>query len=113
MPEEVFGPITPPEFFTGDYGNPGGLIIFLNNILRLLVAVAGIYGLLNFILAGYQFMTASDDPKSISNAWAKIWRTLVGLLIIAVSFVLAAILGYLLFGNARAILQPKIYGPAL
>lgn len=108
---DPFGEIIPPEFFANDYGKPGGLIIFLNNALRLLVAVAGIYGLLNFIIAGYQFMTASDDPKSLSSAWAKIWRTMVGLLIIAIAFVLAAILGYLLFGDATAILQPKIYGP--
>ena len=107
-----FGPITPPEPFQTKYGGyETGLIGFLNNIIRLLIAVAGIWGFINLILAGFGFMSAAGDPKKVSLAWAKIWQSLIGLLIIAGSFVLAAIFGHLLFGDATAILQPKIYGP--
>ncbi len=112
MPESPFGPITPPPFIE-KYGvlEKFGLIKFFNNVLRLLIAVAGLYAFLNFIIAGYQFMSAGGDPKAVQNAWAKIWQSLLGLLIIVGSFVLAAIFGYLLFGDATAILKPKIYGP--
>lgn len=112
MANDIIGPITPPEFIE-KYGGvkAGGLIAFLNNILRLMIAVAGIYGFLNLVIAGYGFMSAGGDPKAVGRAWAKIWQSLIGLLIIVGSFVLAAIFGYLLFGDATAILQPKIYGP--
>lgn len=88
-----------------------GLVQFLNNIVKFLIVVAGLYALLNLILAGYSFMSAGGDPKAIEKAWAKIWQSLVGLLIIAGSFVLAAIFGWLIFGDATAILRPKVYGP--
>ncbi|MFA5024742.1 MAG: hypothetical protein WC523_07390 [Patescibacteria group bacterium] len=94
-------------------GSPAGLITLFNNILRLLIVIAGIYALLNFILAGYSFMSAGGDPKKIDAAWGKIWQSMVGLMLILISFALAALLGKLLFGNAKAILQPVIYGPGI
>ena len=106
----IFGEIRPPNFIDKD---PGGLIILFNNILRLLIVIAGIYALLNFILAGYSFMSASGDPKKIDAAWAKIWQSMVGLLIIVISFALTALISKLLFGNSMAILNPKIYGPGI
>lgn len=109
-----FGQITPPPFIgPNGYGDltAGGLVQFLNNILRLMIMAAGIFALFNLVIAGYGFMSAGGDPKGIENAWNKIWQSLLGLVIVLGSFVLAAIFGYLLFGDPMAILQPKIYGP--
>ena len=110
---DIFGPIEPPEAIKkfSPTGDPSGLIILFNNLLKLLIVVGGIYALLNFIIAGYSFMSANNDPKKIDLAWAKIWQSMVGLLIIAVSFVLAALIGKLLFGDAKALLEISIYGP--
>lgn len=88
-----------------------GLVNFLNNAILLLVTVAGLFAFFNLVLAGYGFLSAGDDPKKMGAAWAKIWQSMMGLLFIVGSFVLAAIFGYLLFGNAGAILNPKLYGP--
>ena len=115
---DIIGQITPPAPFKnvpGQYGGlqyeGGGLIGFFNNIVKLLIAVGGIWAFLNLVLAGYSFMSAGDDPKKMTAAWQKIWQSMLGLLFILGSFVLAAIFGYLLFGDPRAILNPKIYGP--
>lgn len=108
--QNIVGKVAPPGALA-KYGAEIGLVTFLNNIIKLLIVVAGLYALLNFILAGYGFMSAGGDPKNIQNAWAKIWQTLVGLLIVAGSLVLAAIFGWLIFGDATAILNPKVYGP--
>ncbi len=89
-------------------GQLPAVMAFLNSILRLVFIVAGLYGLINLIIAGFGFMTAGGDPKAITNAWNRIWQSLVGLLIIATSFLIAAIIGILLFGNPTAILQPKL-----
>lgn len=114
-PEELqktFGTVTNPlaTSYGGLEGN--GLTIFLTNILRLAFVGAGIYALLNFIVAGFMYMNSGGDPKALTAAWNRIWLSLVGLIIIVGSFGLAALFGYLFFGNAGFILNPVIYGPA-
>lgn len=111
--DNIFGPIQQPPG-VARYGGlaAGGLVNFLNAILRLLIIIAGLYALLNLIIAGYQFISAGGDPKQIESAWARIWQSLVGLLIVAGSFVLAAVFGQIIFGDPMAILQPKITGPS-
>lgn len=108
-----FGKITLPETFKygGLTGPGGGLVGFLNNIIRLLIIAGGLFAFFNLILAGYGFLGAGDDPKKMGAAWAKIWQSMLGLLFIIGSFVLAAIFGWLLFGNPGALLKPTIYGP--
>ena len=113
---KIFGDIEVPDVLKGfnpggEAGHPEGIIILFNNILRLLVIGAGIFALINFIIAGYSFMNAGTDPKKMELAWAKIWQSMIGLLIIVASFALAALVGLILFGRADAILKPVIYGP--
>lgn len=112
---DIIGGITPPPVFQlpGGYGSlaAGGLIKFFNNIVRLMVVIGGLYAFLNLIIAGYDFLSAGGDQKLFAKAWAKIWQSMIGLLIMLASFLLAAIFGQLLFGNPTAILNPKIYGP--
>jgi len=107
----AFGQIDTPQaiykFGTVDGGAIGNL---LNLAFRLMIVVGGIYALFNFILAGYGFLSAGDDPKAIAGAWAKIWQSVVGLVLMAGAFVLAAIFGLLIFGDAGFILNPVIPG---
>jgi len=110
--DKIVGTIENPLDKYGSYNNPGGGIIGLfTNILRLVFVVAGVYALLNFIIAGYQFMTAGGDTKAFSAAWNRIWQTLVGLVIVVGSFALAALFGYIIFGDPMFILRPTIWGP--
>ena len=112
MPDTTpfFGTVSPPP--TGYGGVFSGLVPFLNNILRLVFVIAGLFAFFNLIIAGFGFMSAGGDPKGIEKAWSKIWQSLIGLLIIVGSFLLAAIFGQLLFGSPTAILQPVIWGPS-
>ena len=109
-----FGPITAPpgvEKYAGSGGEAPGLITFLSNIVKLLIIIGGIYALINIVLAGYGFLSAGDDPKKIQAATGKIWQSLIGLLIMAGSFLLAALFGWILFQDPRFILWPQIQGP--
>jgi len=112
---QIVGQVTPPpgisKWTTTGGGAIPGLTPFLSTLIKLVTVIAGLYALLNLILAGYQFISAGGDPKSIEKAWAKIWQSLLGLLIIAGSFLLAAIFGWLLFGDPSAIISPQIYLP--
>lgn len=109
-PNNPFGTITNP-LPGGSLGPGGGLIVLLNNILRLIFVVGGIYAFIRVVLAGLQFVDAGGDAKKIEAAWSSIWQSLMGLVIIVSSLAIAALAGLLLFGDASAILNPKIYGP--
>ena len=87
-----------------------GLFILLNNLLKFSIVIAGIYAFINIIIAGYGFLSTTE-PKEIGKAWSRIWNAMIGLLFIAGSFVLAAIFGWIIFGDATALLVPKLYGP--
>lgn len=116
---DVIGQVKPPDWLEahGDVGvgqgGTFGLISFLNNALRLATVIAGLYGMLNLVLAGYGFISGGGNPENIQNAQDKIWKTLIGLVLIAASYTLAAIIGWLLFGDASIIIRPKVYGPGL
>lgn len=109
-----FGSISPPpgvNQYGPLIGDPGGLIRFANSLLKLIIVGAGIFAFFNVIIAGYTFLGAGGDAKKTEQAWGRIWQSLIGLLFVAGSFVLAAIFGWLLFKDATAILSPQIYGP--
>lgn len=107
--QNTFGQVKPPQALKnfGDV-NEGGIGNLLNLILKLMVVGAGIYALFNFVLAGYSFLSAGDDPKKVEAAWAKIWQTAIGLAFAAGAFVLAGIFGYLIFGDWNFILNPQL-----
>jgi hypothetical protein len=113
--DTIVGKITNPLAKSyGNYNDPtGGIIGLFTNLLRLVFVVAGIYALINFIIAGYQYMSAAGDAKALTAAWGRIWQTLLGLIIVVGSFALAALFGYLIFGDAGFILRPSIYGPGV
>lgn len=104
-----FGVIDPPEAIKKFSYNPaGGIGRLIQTAIWILIAGAGIYALVNFVLAGYGFLSAGDDPKKVAGAWAKIWQTALGLLVAAGSIILAAVFGKLIFGDSDAILNPQI-----
>src|SRR3972149_4884288 len=109
---DIFGNVTAPPGVS-QYGNltEGGPTYFITNILRFLIVIAGVYALINMVLAGYAFLSAGDDPKKVAGAWAKISQTLLGLAFAAGALVLAAFFGQLIFGDPNALLQIRIFGP--
>jgi hypothetical protein len=111
--DDIVGTITNPlpTPYQSLIGTNGGLILFFTNILRLVFVIAGIYAFLNFILAGFQYMGAGGDSKAMGAAWARIWQSMLGLIIIVGSFALASLFSQLIFGRPDFILNPTIYGP--
>lgn len=105
-----FGVINPPDAITTNFPSveQGAIGVLLNLVFNIMIVVAGIYALFNFILAGYAFLSAGEDPKQIQAAWAKIYQSVIGLLFAAGSLVLAAIFGAIIFGDASALINPAI-----
>jgi hypothetical protein len=109
--DPIIGCVTPPSsiktLFDSNY-KLVGLIAFMNTILKFVFIVAGLYAFFNIIIAGFGFMTAGGDPKQFTKAWDRIWQTLLGLFIIVISFLFAALMGLILFGDPTALLQLKL-----
>lgn len=109
---DIFGKVNPPpgvaKYAGGDLS---GLQIFIGNIVKIIIVVAGLYAFFNLLLAGYQFLSAGDDPKKIEGAWAKIYQSVIGLAVTAGSFVLAGIFGQLLFGDPTFLIRLQIFAP--
>ncbi len=109
----IFGEITPPEVLTplideayieGDQG--GGIFILLNRLFSLVGVVAGVFFVIQILLAGFAYISASGDPKKTEAAWAKIYQSIIGLVIVSSAFVLTAVIGRLVGMNN--ILDPVI-----
>jgi hypothetical protein len=103
-----WGTVSPPAGMVADPGAIGRLIV---SIIRLLITAAGIYAIINFILAGYGFMGAGGDPKRVADAWAKIWQTILGLIVVVGAVVIGSIVSSVLLGSPTAIFEITIYGP--
>lgn len=81
------GTITPPNTVPTTSGDPsafiGGLI---SGVIQLLLISAFIIALIWMIFAGYGLIFAGDDPKKVSSSWAKIYWSLIGLVIVIGAF---------------------------
>lgn len=88
--------------------NGQGLFVFLGNVLKLVGTIAGIYMVVQIILAGFTYISANGDPKKTEQAWAQIWQSLLGIVIIASAFVIASVVERI---TGIKIISPVIYGP--
>lgn len=105
----VWGPPIPKPPGVENYNS---LTDLLSNLFRLIIVGAGIFALFNFALAGYDFLSAGDDPKKVQNAWRKIYQSIIGLAVSVSSILIAAIIGEILFDNYLQLLTITVYGPS-
>jgi uncharacterized protein (DUF2062 family) len=97
-----------------EVGAPGaGLIIIISNLIKLSMVLAGVYTLINIILAGYGFLSAGGDSKLIQKSQERIWRSVLGLVIIVGSILIASVIGFVLYGSTgwNMLISPRIYTP--
>lgn len=106
--DQVFGRVNRPRIYRNIGGVEEGPGTLLNTIFNFLVYGAALYALFNFFLAGYAFLSAGNDPKKVQDAWAKIWQSILGLVVTAGALVIGAIVGQLVFGDASFIISPVI-----
>jgi hypothetical protein len=107
-----FGAVPPPpgiSRFGG--GTVVGIPLLLNVVIQSLIMVAAIYAVFNLVMAGYWYMSAAGDSKRIAEASAKIWQTVIGLIVAAGSVMIAGLIGQIFFGSPDAILNVKIFTP--
>ena len=79
---KLHSPITDmPDAVNKIDGHLMGPIDFLNTVLRLTFVAAGLWVFINIIIAGFMFINAGGNAETITKAWARIWQSIVGLVI--------------------------------
>ena len=108
---DIFGTIkTPPGIAAYGDLEGGGLLLFISNIIRISTVIAGIWVMINFILAGWKYITSAGDSKAPSEAASMMNHSLIGLAIIVGAYTIAAVIGLIFFGDATYIISPKFTG---
>ena len=109
-----FGTIDKPQgidrFESGVEGEIG-ILTFFSSLLQVATVIAGLWVLLNFILAGYEYITSQGDTGAHAKVRQKLTNSVMGLVIIAISYTVIAVLGLILFGSASYFLNPQIVRP--
>ena len=112
---DIFGKIEPPkgvnEFNTAA-GGEIGILLFFSSVIKLFTIVAGIWTLFNFILAGFTYVTSQGDSGAHQKVRSRITMSILGMILIAASFTIMGILGFVLFGDAAYFVNPTLFTPA-
>lgn len=110
----VFGNVeAPPGVAQYNAGSSSGigLIPFISTLIRIATIVAGVIVFINFILAGYAYISSDGSSKVNEQVRNQLTFSVIGLVIIVASYTIIAIISLLLFGKADFILNPTISGP--
>lgn len=86
-----------------------GLILFISNLLKVFALIAGIWAMFNMVMAGYTYITSMSDAGVTEKVKNNLTMTVIGLALIAGAYIIAGVIGALMFGDANFILQPHLY----
>ena len=102
--DDIVGTIALPPGVPSDIGQTGSLI---SSIIRFFIIIGGLFTLWSFLSGGFKYITSNGDKTKVQEAGNMITMSIVGLVIMAASFVVIAIVSRLLFGSFTAILAPE------
>jgi len=82
-----------PQFFASaaldnPLGNGTGPIAIITRIIKFVLGFVGVIALINFIIAGIQFLTSSGNPEKTGKATQNMLWTVIGLAILFTSGIL-------------------------
>lgn len=108
--DSIWGTIEPPPGVEAyNQGSASiGIINFLSSLIKIATVAAGIWTLINFILAGWIYLTAGGDSSAHEKVSQKMINSLIGLILVAMAYTIAGIIGLLVFGDPAFILQPTL-----
>ena len=111
--EAVFGNVVAPQGVQQYNIAAGGIgiLLFLSAILRVFTIAMGIFAMINFLLAGYDYINAMGNTQAHTKVKDRLTMTVIGLVLIVGSYTIAGIIGLVFFGNAAFILNPELVGP--
>lgn len=110
-PEELIGDIDVPkgvDLFNENADGGIGVILFASNMIRFFIIIGGLWTLLNVILAAFIYLTGEGKADTHSKVNSKLTMSVIGLILMIVSYTVAALIGLLFYGDSNFILTPTI-----
>jgi hypothetical protein len=112
----AFGKVDPPkgvDLYNAKAGGGDaiGILLFVSNLVKLLTVIGGIWVMFNFVSAGLMYITSSGDKGVHTKVRDQMTMSIIGLILIVAAYTFIGIAGFLIFGDASYILNPKITGP--
>ena len=108
----IYVPIEVNQFSDGvdpAEGTRIGLVNFISLLLRIFTIVCGLWFMFNIIVGGFMFITSSGDSGTIGKFKDSFYFSLIGLALVAMAYLIAALVGSIFFGNAGFIIRPVLY----
>jgi len=102
---DIVGTLTAPSGIPSEISSTNSL---LRTIIIFLITLAGLYSFIQFILGGFGIISAGGDSSKVETAQKQITNAIIGLVVIGASFLIAAIIGKLIFGSADFIFNPQL-----
>lgn len=93
----VFGTVSPPPELKNltSQGGAAGLSLFLTNLITIIYAFAALAFLFMLIIGAFQWIVSGGDKEALSKAKGRISHAIIGIILLALVFVIANILGQL------------------
>ena len=109
-PEEIIGEIDVPKGVGSMNQEAGGIgvVLFISNMISFIIILGGLWALINIILAAFLYLTGGGKAETHSKVSSKFTMSVIGLLLMIVSYTVAALIGFLFYDNAGYILTPVI-----
>ena len=92
----------------GGYGTDAksGLVKFANVFIDLITALAGAWLLFTIIWNGYTIIVSQKSAEKFAEATKNILYSILGLMIVAFSYLIAGYVSKLIFGDSKYINEP-------
>ncbi len=84
--------LTNSKFLPTDSGGGGAIANIFTLVVSFLTLVAGFWFAIQFILAGWQMLTAGSDSNKLSEAQKKILHSLIGLFVVISAILIVKII---------------------
>ena len=68
----------------------------LSQVIGVMTIIAGIWFILQFIIASFGFLTAGGNQGNVKKAWYTITHTLIGLVVVVAAYALISLFGSML-----------------
>lgn len=101
--DSIVGTITAPGTVISEIGQTSN---FISVIVQFITIIAGLYALWQFVIGGFGYITSGGDKGKVQQSTQQIMMSILGLAVIGASFILADIVGRLLFGPDFNLLAP-------
>lgn len=105
LAQDIVGTIKPPGTIVDQPSQVGA---FIGTLIRFITVVAGLYALIQLILGGFGYVTSAGDKGKVQENTQRMLYAIIGLVTIGASFIIASLVGRLLFGPDFNILSPVL-----